>query len=77
LQRTNANYLCVRKYLYDQCVEHGVLARHIAFNVDFAAEMVFVPAAWELRQAAVQGDKLVKHRCAVEGALGGCHSSAT
>lgn len=50
---TDANRMCIRKYLYDLCVSHGVIARHIAENVDFATEMVFIPTTWEMKTAAI------------------------
>jgi len=54
LKRNEANRMCVRKYLYDNCIEHGVLARHIMDNVDIATEMVFIPSASELKRLAVK-----------------------
>jgi len=59
--RTEANRMCVRKYLYDQCIDHGVLARHIWENVDFATEIVFLPTSTEMVTAALQHSKIVKN----------------
>jgi hypothetical protein len=63
-RKTEGNRMCVRKYLYDHCVEHGVLARHVWENVDIATEMVFVPTDMELQCAAIQSvpDVRAAHR---------------
>jgi hypothetical protein len=65
-----ANVLCVRKYLYDACIAHGVLARHINENVDIATEMVFVPTSTELVRLAIKHTQHVKDARAVEALLG-------
>jgi hypothetical protein len=70
LRRTEANFMCVRKYLYDECVTHGVLARHIVQNVDFAAEMVFIPMAYELEKLAIKHTQHVYDSKTVAGLLG-------
>lgn len=59
LQRNEANRMCVRKYLYDACIEHGVLARHIGENIDFACELVFVPTKDDLTRFAISKSKTV------------------
>jgi NADH/NAD ratio-sensing transcriptional regulator Rex len=70
LKRTQANYMCVRKFLYDACVDHGVLARHIVENVDFATELVFVPMAYELERMAIKHSGTVKDHRIVADLLG-------
>lgn len=70
-RRTTANVLCVRKYLYDLCVEHGLLARHIVENLNFATEAVFVPTKDELLALAVHHTSLAKIRGEVADELGG------
>jgi hypothetical protein len=70
-KRTEGNRLCVRKYMYDHCVEHGVIARHIWENVDIATEMVFVPTKYEMECAAVQHVQGVKDAQRIYKALGG------
>jgi hypothetical protein len=67
---TDGNRMCIRKYLYDICVSHGVIARHIAENVDFATEMVFIPTAWEMRNAAMSDTKTVRTKARVMKHLG-------
>jgi hypothetical protein len=62
LTNTQANRLCVRKFLYDACVDHGVLARHIIQHVDIATELVFVPTDDELRNCAVHRTNTVKRQ---------------
>lgn len=66
---TDANRLCIRKYLYDLCLAHGVIARHIAENVDFATEMVFIPTSWELQSAATHKTITSKTKAKVLGHL--------
>jgi hypothetical protein len=70
LKDTPANRMCVRKYLYDACVEHGVLARHIADNVDIATKMVFVCFESELVNAAVTQCNYVKKQSWIASLLG-------
>jgi hypothetical protein len=70
IKRSEANFMCVRKFLYDACVEHGVLARHIVENVDFAAEMVFVPLAYELERLAIRHTQPVVDHKIVADLLG-------
>jgi len=70
LNRNEANKMCVRKFLYDACVVHGVLARHIIENIDFATEMVFIPMAYELTEMAIHSTKMSKERDAVATILG-------
>lgn len=52
--RTEANRLVVRKYLYDTCVEAGLVARHIVDHLDIATELVFVPSKQQLVAAAIR-----------------------
>jgi hypothetical protein len=68
--RTEANRMCVRKYLYDQCVDHGVLARHIWENVDFATEMVFIPSKVELVVAASKHTQHAKSKGSMMASFG-------
>jgi len=70
LKRTQANYMCVRKFLYDQCVQHGVLARHINDNLDFATELVFVPMKSDLQRLAIKKTYRTKELGAVADLLG-------
>lgn len=70
LQRNEANRMCVRKYLYDACIEHGVLARHIVENVDFASELVFVPTKDDLTRFAISKSKTVIDARIVSDLLG-------
>jgi hypothetical protein len=49
----SANRMVVRKFLVDVCKQHGVIARHIADNVDFVTEAIFVPSDDELVSMAV------------------------
>jgi hypothetical protein len=67
---TPANKMCVRKYLYDLCVSHGVLARHIGENVDLACELVFIPTASELQAMAMQESAYGKYKNQVKSRLG-------
>jgi hypothetical protein len=53
-KRNEANRLTVRKYLYDLCKEHGLLARHIVEHLDIATELVFIPTRPQLIAAAVR-----------------------
>lgn len=69
--RSAANMMCVRKYLYDECVKHGVVSRHIAQNLDFAVEATFMPTDAELLALAVRRTKLFQDRVDVRAALGG------
>jgi len=70
LKLNEANRMCVRKYLYDACIGHGVLARHIVENVDFATELVFIPTAAELTRLAVKHTRLVQDNKKVASILG-------
>lgn len=69
--RTSANVMCVRKYLYDECLRHGVVARHIAQNLDFAVEATFMPTDAELMAMAVRKTKMFQDRVEVRRALSG------
>lgn len=69
--RTGANTLCIRKFLYDECVKHGLVARHIVENLDFAVEAVYVPSKHELLAKAVRHSNTVKRRFSVSRELGG------
>lgn len=76
-KRTEGNRMCVRKFMYDHCVEHGVLARHIWENVDIATEMVFVPTKSELHCAAIKHVTEIKRDINTFNALGGgSHTTA-
>lgn len=68
---SEANRLVVRAYLYNICVSHGVLARHIADNLDFATRMVFVKLKSDLVEMAVNKTKTVKDCASVAAYLGG------
>jgi len=70
LKRTTANIMCVRKYLYDLCVEHGVLARHISENLDFATTLVFVPMRDDLRAHAIMKTLVVSEAFSLAKLLG-------
>lgn len=70
LRNSEANRLCVRKYLFDACVEHGVMARHIMDNVDFATEMVFIPSASELARLAIKHTQFNVDCKGIEAELG-------
>lgn len=48
-----ANRMVVRKYLYDQCKNDGLIARHIADHLDIATALVFVPSKNEIIAAAI------------------------
>jgi len=69
MKRTPANVMCVRKYLYDLCVVHGVIARHICENVDIASELVFIPTAHELETLAMQSSRYGKRQQTVRSIL--------
>jgi len=69
--RTGANLLCVRKYLYDACVEHGLITRHIAMNLDFAVEAVFVPSTSDILARAVSHTKKARSQVAKRNLFGG------
>jgi hypothetical protein len=70
INHSNANVLCVRKYLYDACIAHGVLARHICDNVDIATELVFVPTVSELTKLAIRHTRTVRDIRDVASILG-------
>lgn len=70
-KRTLANTLCIRKFLYDYCVEQHVLPRHIAMNIDFAVESVFVPSQQEIVSRAVGHTKEAKIRGWLRDSFGG------
>lgn len=76
LSDTPANRMCVRKYLYDACIEHGVLARHIADSLDMAVGLVFVRTDAELINVAAASCNYVKKQSWVASLLGGHSSSA-
>jgi hypothetical protein len=69
--RNAANILCVRKFLYDECEGHGLMKRHIAANLDFAVEMIFVPSRSELEALAVHHTRVSVHRDVARDSLGG------
>lgn len=76
LADTPANRMCVRKYLYDACIDHGVLARHIADCLDIAVSLVFVRTDSELINAAAASCNYVKKQSWVASLLGCSSSSA-
>jgi hypothetical protein len=69
-KRTTANTMCVRKYLYDYCVDNHVLPRHIAMNIDFAVEAVFVPTEDEILAKAVAHTAKARKRVAMRDSFG-------
>ncbi len=69
--RNEANRLVVRKYLYDICVDHGLLARHIVDHLDIATELVFVPSNNILVAAAIRHTQLSVARQEVYNDLNG------
>jgi hypothetical protein len=69
-KRTEANRLVIRKYLYDRCVDHGVLPRHIAMNLDFAVETVFVPTDDDIVARAVPHTYVAKRKTALRDYFG-------
>jgi hypothetical protein len=62
--------MCVRKFLYDACVSHGVLARHINENLDFAVEMVFIPTKSDMIRMAMRKTAAVSDCTKVAALLG-------
>jgi siderophore synthetase component len=70
-QRTEANKLVVRKYLYDLCRERGLLARHINDHLDIATNLVFVPSRDELTGLAIPFTERSKIRDRVRKELNG------
>jgi len=48
-----------------------VIARHIADNVDFVSEAIFVPTDEELKSAAVHRTVKAKAKCTLLARLGG------
>jgi hypothetical protein len=69
-RRNEANLMCVRKFLYDACVSHGVLARHINENLDFAVEMVFIPTKSDMIRMAMRKTAAVSDCTKVAALLG-------
>jgi len=69
--RSEANRLVVRKYLYEVCVERGLIARHINDHVDIATELVFIPSREQLTALAIPhtGLSVIRHK--VNHDLGG------
>lgn len=76
LSDTPANRMCVRKYLYDACIEHGVLARHIADSLDIAVSLVFVRTDSELINAAAASCNYVRKQSWIASLLGAGPASA-
>ena len=68
--------LVVRKYLYDICVKHGLIARHIAQHLDISTEMVFMPSREEIIALAVSHTKQSKERNKLKSELGGGRATA-
>lgn len=69
--RNEANRLVVRKFLYETCVERGLIARHINEHVDIATELVFIPSREQLTALAISHTQLSTVRHSVERDLGG------
>jgi len=69
--RNEANRLVVRKYIFDVCVERGLIARHINDHIDIATELVFVPSRTQLTALALNFTELTKTRRQVANDLGG------
>lgn len=63
--RNEANRLVIRKFLYDLCVDRGLLARHIGDHLDIATEMVFIPSRAQLTAAAIRHTELSELRLGV------------
>jgi hypothetical protein len=69
--RNEANLQVVRKYLFDICKDHGLVARHIVECLDVATELVFVPSRSELLALATSHTELSKIRAKVKRDLKG------
>jgi len=69
--RNEANLQVVRKYLYDVCKDHGLVARHIVEHIDVATELIFVPSRSELLALATSHTELSKIRAKVKRDLKG------
>lgn len=73
--RNEANRLTVRKFIYDLCVEHKLLARHICDHIDIATELVFIPSRNQLLACAVRHTDLSILREGVHRELTGVRPS--
>jgi len=71
LVRNQANMAIVRKFVLDEMVEHGVIARHISKTIDAIVETVFVHSERELVALAIRHTKKAKERAKVARALAG------
>lgn len=69
--RNEANRLVVRKFIYDLCADHGLIARHINDHIDIATELVFIPSRDQLIALAMAHTELSKVRLGVSHDLGG------
>jgi hypothetical protein len=69
--RNEANRLVVRKFIYDLCTDHGLIARHINDHIDVATELVFIPSREQLTALAMAHTELSKVRLGVSDDLGG------
>jgi hypothetical protein len=68
---TAANRLVLRKYGYDICREHGVIARHIVENLDFAVEAALIPSDRDLVNRAMKHSEERARRKTLLDRLGG------
>jgi hypothetical protein len=71
MARNQANMSIVRKFVLDEMVEHGVIARHIRKTIDAIVELVFVHSEDELVALAIRHTEKVKKRARVARALAG------
>ena len=62
MERTRSNELVVRKYMYDYCKDHGVLARHIASNLELALGLFFIPTKEEVVGLAIARTQIAQRR---------------
>lgn len=60
----------ISMFLYDECVSHGLKARHICQNLDFALEMIFVPTDDELVALSVRFTENTKRMTEIKSQLG-------
>jgi hypothetical protein len=69
IERSSANVMVVRKFLYDICIEQGLLPRHIMDHLDISVEMVFIPTDNELTQLAIPHTREALKRKRIAGKL--------
>jgi len=48
-----ANRNIVRKFLYEECVKHGLRPSHISRILDLATNLVFIPSKFEVESVEV------------------------